>query len=325
MRRMLALGLGAVVVISAAALAGDPPKKDAAPVEVRLAVKAGDVFRFRQTDASFAEVDGNPYRGDETTREYTVTVKTANPGSGVVVAVAFELVRARLLDRATGEWMEFDSSKAAPAEAAMKVQMLDAVARALVGRPFSVTLDAHGSPTAVTGLREAATEGVKGSGFEEMLPMDQIFADKDCMKLAALLFTGAPAEPRAIGAKWSGDMKDDVSSQTLDFSAEWTLASATTDDATVSAKLTWKPGAAATAGGAKAVGGGEATTRFSRKDGFVLSAKKHVEAKRDTGAMKAASHTDSTIERLLAKAAGGATGADPAKSPPPKEPDPAKK
>lgn len=304
---------------SGVALAGDPPGQAAEQVEVRLAVKAGDTFRFRQTEASSTEVDGKPYKAEESAQEYSVAVKSVRPDGGLDVALTFEAIRAKLLDRGTGAWTELDTSKPLPEGSAMKAQAMDALSRAMVGRPIAVTLDAHGVPTAVSGLRDAVSAGIKGTPFEQMLPVDKIFTDADGMKLVADLFAGAPAGPHAVGAKWSGEAEDEVSSQSLDFTAEWTLTAATADDAIVTSKLTWKPGKEAFSDGAKPVGGGDATTKFSRKDGLVLSMKKHLEANRDTGAMKATSHTDSTIERLPAKAA------EPAKPADPKKPDPSKK
>ena len=142
---------------SGVALAGDPPGQAAEQVEVRLAVKAGDTFRFRQTEASSTEVDGKPYKAEESAQEYSVAVKSVRPDGGLDVALTFEAIRAKLLDRGTGAWTELDTSKPLPEGSAMKAQAMDALSRAMVGRPIAVTLDAHGVPTAVSGLRDAVS------------------------------------------------------------------------------------------------------------------------------------------------------------------------
>jgi hypothetical protein len=298
MKRFMS-GFAVAAFAAGVAWAGDAPPAAKDAVEIKLAAKVGDVFRFRQTDSSSTEVDGKPRTAEESTQDYSVTVKAVRPDGGLDLDVSFEAIHNKSRNPATaGNWMEMDSSKPTPAGADMQTQMMSAIGHAMVGRSFQVTLDAHGAPTAVSGLREMLAAGIKGSPFEAMLPVDQIFGDKDCMKLAVSLFVGAPAGAPAVGAKWTGDVKDEISNQAMDFSAESTLSAATADDATVASKLTWKPGAKATADGAKPAGGGDSTTKFSRKDGLVLSMKKHLEANRETTAMKATSHTDATIERL---------------------------
>jgi hypothetical protein len=308
--RQLVSGIVVAVLVAGVAWAGDPPAKDA--VEIKLAAKVGDVFRFRETDSSSMEVDGKARTGDETTQDYSVTVKAVRPDGGLDVDVSFETIHTKQRNPMSPNGLVMDSSKDPPADADMTTKMMSTIAHAMVGRSFHVTLDAHGAPTAVTGLREMVAAGIKGSPYEAMIPIDQFLGDADCMKMAVSLFAAAPAGAHAVGSKWTGDVKDVVSDQPMDFSAESTLSAATADDATVASKLTWKPGAEASAGGAKPAGGGESTTKFSRKDGLVLSMKKHLEAGRETAAMKATSHTDATIERL-----------PPAekKAPDPKKPD----
>jgi hypothetical protein len=164
-----------------------------------------------------------------------------------------------------------------------------------------VTLDAKGVPTAVKGLREAVKEGMKSSQYAAIVPLDQMYSDAECVKLVKSLLEPLPAGAREVGTPWTGETQLEVSSQPLDFAAEWTLGAANENDATVTSKFTWKPPAAATAGGATTDGGGTGTTTWSRKDGFVRSMKRHLEANRATKEMKATSHTDVTIERLPAK------------------------
>jgi hypothetical protein len=311
--KKITAAFAAFALASGVAWAGDatPAAKDA--VEIKFGAKVGDVLRFRETESSSTEAGGKARSGEEISQEYAATVKALRPDGGVDVEVSFEKVHNKILNPATGTWMEIDTSKPLPEGADMQAKMVDMIARAMVGHAFTVTLDAHGAATAVTGLREAIKAGVKGNPMESMFPVDQAFGDEICMKLAVSLFAAAPAAPHAVASKWTENVKAEVSSQDLEFAVESTLSAATPDDATVASKYTWAPGAKATADGAKAAGGGDCTSKFSRKVGFVLSMKRHLEANRDTAATKATSHTDVAIERLAPAAA------KPADTPPAKK------
>jgi hypothetical protein len=301
MRKRFVAGLAlAAWAVGGVASAGDPPAK-AADVEVKFAAKAGDTFRFRQTEDSSTEVGGKPTKGTVATQEYTVKVKETRKDGGLDVEVTFDSIKVKMLSPMKGAWTEVDAAKPLTDGPDVEAQAMGAMMHAMLARPFTVSLDAGGAPAAVKGLREAMKEGMKGSKFEAMMPVDQIFGDADCIKLAKDLFAPLPAGAHAVGSTWSGQSKHDVSSQPLDFATDWTLSAATADDASVAAKYTWKPGDKATADGAKTAGGGTATTVFNRKDGFVNSMKRHLEANRETKEMKATSHTDLTIERLPAK------------------------
>jgi len=315
MRRLVA-GLAVAALAAGVARAEDPTSKDS--IEIKLAAKVGDVFRFRETDSSSREVNGRADAGAENVHEYSVTVKAARADGGLDVDLVFESIRNKRLNRATGGWSEIDTSKSFLAGADMKLQIVDTVTRAMVGRAVRVTLDPHGVPTASSGMREAIRAGIKGAPMEAMLPVDEVFSDADCMKLLVKLFAAAPAGPRAVGSKWTGDAKADVNDQGLDFAVESTLTEPTADDATVASKYAWKPGNAASDGGAKGSGGGESTTKFSRKDGFVLSMTRRLEANREAAAAKATSHTDWTIERLPPAEKKPADAAKPADAPPAK-------
>jgi hypothetical protein len=203
-------GLVVAVLAAGVAWAGDPPPAAKDAVEIKLAAKVGDVFRFRQTESSRTEVDGKPRKADETTQDYSVTVKAVRPDGGLDVDVSFESIHKNMRNPVTDGRIEMDSSKAAPSDADMQTQMMSTLAHAMAGRSFQVTLDAHGAPTAVSGLREMVAAGIKGSPFEAMLRVDQILGDQDCMKLADSLFCAAPAGAHAVGAKWIEDVKDDV-------------------------------------------------------------------------------------------------------------------
>jgi hypothetical protein len=291
-----ALVLASAFFAASIALAADPPATDA--VDLKLVVDVGHELRFRQTESSSMEVGGKAQKASELSQDYAVTVKVVRPDGGADVDVVFENVRRKQLMRRTGEWTEIDTSKPAPDGADMQVKMLDAVARAMVGRPFRVVLDARGAPTAVSGVRELMKEGLKGTPFENLIPVEQIFTDAECMKLGISLFAGAPKGPQSVGSKWTAEETAEVAGQWLDFGVESTLTAAAESDATVAAKYVWKPGAEAKAGDAKPEGGGESTTKFSRKDGFLVSMKRHLEANRETPQTKATSHTDVAIERL---------------------------
>jgi hypothetical protein len=210
----------------------------------------------------------------------------------------------------TGAWTEIDTAKASPVGGDLRTRMLDAVSRAMIGRAFNVTLDAHGTPVAVAGFREALAAGLKGSPEGEKLPLSEIYDDKKCMGVARSLFLTTPTGAHAVGAMWTEDVTADAGGHTLGFSAESTLSAATEDDATVTSKLSFKPKPKEMVGRTKVTGGGDSKTKFSRKDGFVLSMKRHLEANPETAARKGTSHTDVTIERLPAKAAA-AEPADP--------------
>jgi hypothetical protein len=238
-------------------------------------------------------------------------VKSAREGGGLDVEVQLEQVRGKTTGGPRS--MEFDTAKETPADADLQTQMITALARAMTGRPFTVSLDVHGNPTATTGLRDVVKEGLAGTQFANKLPLDRLLADEDCIKLAKELFEGAPPTALTVGAKTAYDQQQEVLSTVLDYSVEATLASATADSATVTSKLSWKPDDKAKEGGAKPEGKGEATTQYNRRDGFVTSSKKHLDANRETDKMKATSHTDTTIERLPAKAAAPAAPPAPEK------------
>jgi len=142
------------------------------------------------------------------------------------------------------------------------------------------------------------TAGLKGTTAESVFPVEQVFDDSTCMKFAAPMFESSPAAALAVGGKASGEAKHEVASANLVFAVDRTLTAATADEATVDSKFTWKPGEAATAGGAKTDGGGTSTAKFSRKDGFVVSLKRRLDANREADGNKATSHADWTIERL---------------------------
>jgi len=298
-------GFAAAALVAGAAWAGDAPAPNDA-VEIRFAVKVGDVMRFRETESSSTEIGGKKYSASETSQDFTLTVKAVRPDDGLDVDATLDRVQLKMFNSKTQAWSEIDTSKPAPAGADMQTQMVGDVSRAMIGAAFKVVLDAHGAPTAVSGLREAVGPRLKDNPMAAMMPVDQILGDEACMKLARSLFAAAPAGSHAVGAKWTAEEKAEVSDQPLEFSVEATRAAATAADATATSKYAWKPGAKATAGGAKAVGGGDATSKFSRQDGFVLSMKRHLEANRETPAMKATSHTDTTIERLPPAAAKAA-------------------
>ncbi len=303
-----AAGLAVAALVAGAAWAGDAPKADKDAVEMKLGAKVGDAFRFRETESSSTEVGGKPNSAGEASQEYSVAVKAVRPDGGLDVEVKLEHVHLKQLNPMTRASMEVDSSKPTPSGADMMTSMMSDFTRAMIGAAFKVALDAHGAPKSVSGLREAVAERWKTNPMASMMPVEQVLGDKECMKLAVSLFASAPAGAHAVGSNWTGDEKAEVNSQSLEFSVDSTLAAATADDATVTSKYAWKPGPEAVAGGAKATGGGDATSKFSRKDGFVLSMKRHLEANRDTSAMKATSHTDMTIERLPP---GAPTSADP--------------
>jgi hypothetical protein len=299
--------------------AGDapPPTKDA--VEIKLAAKVGDVFRFRATESSRADVNGKPYSGEDDSRDYSVTVKAVRPDGGFDVEVSFEQIGYRTLDVETGVWTEIETTKASPVGADMRTQMLDAVSRAMIGRAFDVTLDAHGTPLAVAGVREALAAGLKGSPEGEKLPLNEIYDDEKCMDVARSLFLTTPTGAHTVGVTWTEDVRAGAGGFDHDFSVESTLSAATADDATVTSKFSWKPKAKETVGRTRVTGGGDSTTKFARKDGFVLSMKRHLEANPETATRKATSHTDMTVERLPPAAAKPSEPKTPADPPPAKK------
>src|SRR5262245_11654737 len=115
--------LAAVLAASAVAgvaLAGDPPAKT--DVEIKLAAKAGDTFRFRQTESSSMEVGGRAMRGSEVTQEYSVTVKQVRKDGGADVEVTLDSMRARLYAAMTDSWTTIDTSLPPPENADQRTQ-----------------------------------------------------------------------------------------------------------------------------------------------------------------------------------------------------------
>jgi len=288
----------AAAFVTATAWAGDaaPPAKDA--VEIKLAAKVGDVFRFRGTASSRTDVDGKPFSGTELTQEYVIKVKAVRPDGGVDVDATFELIHNRMFNPATKGWLDTDTSKPDPVGADMQAKATSAFARAIVGLAFKIALDARGAPTSVGGLREAARASIKAAKMEEEVPIDELLTDAECMHIAESLFAAAPAGAHVVGAKWTSEASADLANQRQTFSVESTLSAATADGATVAAKYMLKPSPLLTAIGGTALGGGDATARYARKDGLVLSMKRHLEANIDAGTKKSISHADETIERL---------------------------
>jgi hypothetical protein len=290
--RTATLTLAALV---ATAWAGDPPASE--ELEHKFGVKAGDVLRFRQTESSSTEVDGNPMKASQADQDYSVTVKTLRPGGGLDVAITFERIHTKLTKG--GRTMEADSARTPSADSEPQVQVMTTLLRAMAGKPFTVTLDAHGRPVAVSGVRELMKEGLKDTPLAARV--DQMFGEDDCMKLALSLFAPGPEGKHAVGVIWDHDVRHEVGGPMLDYTAKSKVSEAAAERLTVTSILTWRPGAEATKDGARAEGMGEETAVFDRKDGFLVSMKRHVEANRSSDKMKATTHADSTIERLPAK------------------------
>ena len=293
-----AVSLAAALAASAVAAPDDPKPPAPPPVDVKLAAKAGMVLKFRHSESSLTEVNGKTYSGQDFEHEYTVTVKTVRADGGVDAELRFDLVKGKI-PSPIGPTREFESGKPVPADADDGTKLLISMATAVTAKPIAVSLDARGGVIAVKGLREIRMERIKGTPFEKVLSEDD-FSDAKCVAEIAPLFAASPAEPHAVGVAWTADVKDVVSGQTLDFGAKFAVSAADAEQATVAAKLEWKPNAEAVANGAKASGGGSTFARFSRKDGFVLSATKDLRAQRDAGPMKANSRTTHRIERLEA-------------------------
>jgi hypothetical protein len=306
--------IGRMFVVAAAlaavpeARAEDPkPPAPAAKevVDVKLAAKAGDVLRFRHVESSSTEVNGNPYSGRDLVHEYTLTVKTLRPDGGVDAELRYDRVAGKVPGRAGSPSREFDSGKPPAEEADPAAKIMVSLATALTTKPLLVTLDARGGLVAVKGLREIWMETIKGTQFEKAFSPEKDFSDAKCVEEVAPLFCAAPAEAHTVGAAWTAQVEDRIDSQSMDFAAKYAVSVADAEKAVVAAKFDWKPGPEAVANGAKATGGGSVAATFSRKDGFLTSLAKKLNANRDTGPMKATSHTTHTIERLAAPPAKG--------------------
>lgn len=301
--------IGRLLVIAAAICAGsaaraeDPKPPVAAPkevVDVKLAAKAGDVFRFRHVESSSTEVNGNPYSGRDFVHEYTLTVKTLRPDGGVDAELRYDRVAGKIPSRAGLPAREFDSGRPAAEETDPGTKLLVSMATSMTKRPILVTLDARGGLVAVKGLREIWMETIKGTEVEKAFTPEEDFSDAKCVEEVSPLFCAAPAEPHAVGTAWTAQVVDRINNQPMDFAAKYAVSVADAEKAVVAAKLDWKPNPEAVANGAKASGGGSVAATYSRKDGFLTSLAKKLNANRDTGPMKATSNTTHTIERLAA-------------------------
>jgi hypothetical protein len=295
-----AVSLAAAFAASAVAAPDEPKPPAPPPVDVKLAAKPGTVLRFRHTESSLTEANGRTYSGKDLEHEYTATVKAARADGGLDLEVRYDLVKGKLPSRTGGEPREFESGKPVPADADAATKLMISIATAVTSKPIAVSLNARGGVVAVKGLREIWMETIKGTPFESAFSAEKDFSDAKCVEEVAPLFAATPSEPHAVGVAWTADLKERVDTQTLDFAAKFAVSAADAEQATVAAKLEWKPNAEAVANGAKASGGGSCVARFSRRDGFVLSATKDLKAARDTGAMKANSRTLHRIERIEA-------------------------
>jgi hypothetical protein len=301
--RAWTLGLVAAAVALASAATAEDAKAPPAPketVELKLAAKAGDALRFRHVESSLTQVNGKTYSGHDFVHEYTLTVKAVRADGGLEAELRYDLVQGKLASRIGGAPYEFDSSKPAAETADPGSKILSSLALALTKKPLGVTLDAHGAVTAVRGLRESWTEALAGTPFEKSFDPAKDFSDAKCVEEVAPLFSASPEAPHVVGIAWTADATDRIDGQSMDFGAKFAVSLADAEKAVVAAKFDWKPGAEATAGGAKAAGGGSVAATFSRRDGFLLSLSKNLKAARDTGVMKADSRTTHTIERLSA-------------------------
>lgn len=297
-----AMSLAAALAVTAIAAPDDPKPPAPPPVDVKLAAKAGTVLRFRHTESSLTEANGATYSGKDLVHEYTVTVKAARADGGLDVELRYDHVQGKYPSRIGGAPREFESGKPAPVDADDATKLMVSMVTAITSKPIAVSLDARGGVVAVKGLRELWTASVKGTPFEPMFSAEKDFSDAKCVEEITPLFAASPAEPHAVGVAWTSDVKHLVDTAMLDFSGKFAVSAADAEQATVAAKLEWKPNLEAVANGAKASGGGSYVARFSRRDGFVLAVTKDLRVQRETGPMKANSRTTHRIERLEAPA-----------------------
>lgn len=298
-------------VVSAAARAEDPKPKGPPPaakappgpaaakdpVTLVAAPKRGDVLRFRQSDTSRTEVDGAVYKAEDNVREFTLTVVQPAEGGGFEGKLLLDRVYVKTGGRRA---VEIDSAKPMPETSDMGARMMILMVQALTAGPLDVRVAADGRLTEVKGLREAVAAKLKGTALESMVPLDDVAGPAMAVEALAPCFAALPAGAHVPGAAWDHEATRPVSAQQLDFAVNSTLTLPAADRALVASKHTWKPGAAATANGAKPEGGGTVSALVSRTDGLALRVESKLFANRTTADMKATSFTNSTLERLTA-------------------------
>jgi len=318
---VLCAGLGA------AAGRADDAAKACVKVELKLAVKPGDVFRFRQAQhiaqgVRIMETDVDTTI--DTAQTMTFTVGPARPDGLTDVNVTIGDVKGSFESSLLGTFY-FDTSKpddsADDDEAGIGTALKQFTL--LANKSYHVLFDARGRLVEIHGLKEILDETLKKNPAFAGKDIGSLVDDAGVRQQMQSQFAMFSDGPVAVGAKWSVETGA-AAPGAAKAVTEYTIVSA--DDAKAVVKLT--SGERGAAGGASAQPSGsmEGTVTVSRTDGLVLRGefRTHVVADVPSGEKKDGAGakptrveltTTVTLERVGAEDAAPAAKKEPPSAP----------
>jgi hypothetical protein len=315
--------------LAAATGRADDDAKEPVKVELKLAVRPGDVFRFRQAQRIAQRVRVMETDVDttiDTAQTMTFTVEPARPDGLTDVKVTIGDVKGTFTSTLLGTFY-FDSSKAKEDDSSTEDEGGIGTAlqqfTLLAGRSYHVLFDARGRLVEIHGLKEILDETLKRSPALAGKDLGSLVDDASVKQQMQSQFAMFSDGPVAVGGKWTAETGTTATGATK-AAMEYTLVSADDAKAVVKVKL----GGVAAAEGAPATPSGsvEGTVTVSRADGLVLQSEitTHVvadvpsgEKKEGAGAKKTRIEltTTVTIERIGPEDAKPAAKEEPRPAP----------
>jgi hypothetical protein len=290
---VLALALAAASFAALApARAGDEAGA-ADKIELKLSVKPGEVFHFRQTQSVVQKMKVGEMDVDtnfEMKQTMTYTVGAARPDGLTDVKVTIGDIKGTFENSMLGNF-EIDSTK--EDDEASANPMLGPALKGLTmlaNKSYHVVFDASGKLVEVKGMREIIDAALKdnpafaGRSMGGMLDDDGM---KQQMQAGFAVFSDGPV---AVGSTWKVDSKIKSPAE-MTVSTEYTLASADAATAVVKSKSTID--ASIGEAGDKPKINTEGTITVSRADGLML---------------KSENTTTTVSDMSLGRQAGGAAG-----------------